>query len=151
MGATSEAKIAKAIDRLGLTGKDRRTPIADALPLADRLVTELGLVGGVTDVAFCGSLRRMSETIGDIDITVASTEPAAVMAAVLASPAVSDVVVSGDTKTSFLTPTGFRSTCGWSIPTSSVRPPSTSPAPKPTTSRSASGRSIAVGCSTNTA
>ena len=108
MGPTSEAKIAKAIDRLGLTGKDHRTPIAEALPLADRLVTELGLVEGVTDVAFCGSLRRMSETVGDIDITVASTDPAAVMAAVLAHPTVSDVVVSGDTKTSFLTAKGLQ-------------------------------------------
>ena len=41
LGATSEAKIAKAIERLGLTGKDRRTPIADALPLAERLVADL--------------------------------------------------------------------------------------------------------------
>ena len=32
LGETSEAKISKAIERLGLTGKDRRTPIADALP-----------------------------------------------------------------------------------------------------------------------
>ena len=37
MGAKSEEKIGKAIDRLGLTGKDRRTPIADAMPLAERL------------------------------------------------------------------------------------------------------------------
>lgn len=108
MGATSEAKIAKAIDRLGLTGKDRRTPIAEALPLADRLVTELGLIDGVTDVAFCGSLRRMSETIGDVDITVASTDPSAVMATVVGHGLASEIVLQGETKTSFLTAQGLQ-------------------------------------------
>ncbi len=106
MGATSEAKLAKAIERLGLTGKDRRTPVARARPLAERLVDELRLVDSVQDVLFCGSLRRMAETVGDIDITVAATRPDVVMAAVRAHPAVHEIVVSGDTKTSFLTAAG---------------------------------------------
>ena len=79
MGETSEAKIGKAIERLGLTGKDRRTPIADAMPLAERLVADFSAIKGVVSAEYCGSLRRMSETIGDIDITVASKKPAAVM------------------------------------------------------------------------
>ena len=108
LGATSEAKIAKAIERLGLTGKDRRTPIAEALPLARRLVDDLLALPAVSEAAYCGSLRRMSETVGDIDITVASTEPAAVMAAVVAHPEVSEIVLSGETKTSFLTATGLQ-------------------------------------------
>jgi DNA polymerase (family 10) len=108
MGAASEAKIAKAIERLGLTGKDRRTPIGDALPLAQRLVADLEALPEVKKAAFCGSLRRMSETIGDIDITVASKQPKAVMAAVVAHPTVADVVLSGDTKTSFLTSAGLQ-------------------------------------------
>ena len=108
LGATSEAKIAKAIDRLGLTGKDRRTPIADALPLAQRLVADLRALTGVSEVAYCGSLRRMSETVGDIDITVAATDPAAVMAAVVGHREVAEIVLSGDTKTSFLTAKGLQ-------------------------------------------
>ncbi len=108
LGATSEAKIAKAIDRLGLTGKDRRTPIADALPLAERLVDDLLALDAVDDAKFCGSLRRMSETIGDIDITVASTKPAEVMAAVVSHREVDDLVVNGETKTSFLTAAGLQ-------------------------------------------
>ncbi len=108
LGETSEAKIGKAIDRLGLSGKDRRTPIADAMPLAERLVADLRDVAGVVDVAYCGSLRRMSETIGDIDITVSSKKPAKVMAAVVAHPEVDDLVVNGETKTSFLTRTGLQ-------------------------------------------
>ena len=108
MGATSEAKIAKAIERLGLTGKDRRTPIADALPLAKRLVADLSALPEVAKVEYCGSLRRMSETIGDIDITVASKKPQAVMAAVVDHAEVAEIVLSGDTKTSFLTAGGLQ-------------------------------------------
>jgi DNA polymerase (family 10) len=108
MGATSEAKIAKAIERLGLTGKDRRTPIAEALPLARRLVEDLSTVDGVERVEPCGSLRRMSETVGDIDITVAATDPSAVMEAVRSHPEVHEVVLTGETKTSFLTANGLQ-------------------------------------------
>ncbi len=108
LGATSEAKIAKAIDRLGLHGKDRRTPIADALPLADRLVDDFEALDGVTQAAYCGSLRRFSETIGDIDITVATTIPQSVMEAAANHTESADVIGSGDTKTSFLTASGLQ-------------------------------------------
>ena len=35
LGPTSEAKIARAVERLGLAGKDRRIPLVRALPIAD--------------------------------------------------------------------------------------------------------------------
>ena len=108
LGATSEAKIAKAIERLGMTGKDRRTPVADALPLAQRLVENLGSVPGVVDIEICGSLRRMSETVGDIDITVASQDAAAVMESVVSHHEVAEIVVAGRTKTSLLTSAGIQ-------------------------------------------
>lgn len=108
LGETTERKIARAIERLGLSGKDHRTPIADALPLARRLVADLAELPAVADVAYCGSLRRMAELIGDIDITVASDDPAAVMGAVVEHGEVSEVVLTGDTKTSFLTPKGLQ-------------------------------------------
>lgn len=108
MGETSEAKIGKSIERLGLTGKDRRTPIADAMPLAERLVADFSAIKGVVAAEYCGSLRRMSETIGDIDITVASKKPAAVMKAAVDHSECHDVVVNGETKTSFLTREGLQ-------------------------------------------
>jgi DNA polymerase (family X) len=108
LGKTSEEKIAKAIDRLGMSGKDHRTPIADAWPLADRLVADLQALPEVEEAQFCGSLRRMSETVGDIDITVSSTAPRVVMAAVRSHVEMHEIVVSGDTKTSFLTATGLQ-------------------------------------------
>ncbi|MEM9561813.1 MAG: DNA polymerase/3'-5' exonuclease PolX [Actinomycetota bacterium] len=108
LGATREAKIAKAIERLGLTGKDRRTPIAEALPLAHRIVADLEALPAATEVEYCGSLRRMAETIGDIDITVAADEPSSIMAAVVDHPEAAEIVLTGDTKTSFLTSTGLQ-------------------------------------------
>ena len=108
LGETSEAKISKSIERLGLSGKDRRTPIADAFPLAERLVEDLLGLTTVLDAKFCGSLRRMSETVGDIDITVSSNDPLAVMEAVRTHGEASDIILSGDTKTSFLTAAGLQ-------------------------------------------
>lgn len=108
LGKTSEEKIAKAIDRLGLHGKDQRTPISDAMPIAKRLVEALGELDGVSDVAYCGSLRRHSETIGDIDITVAGTEPQPVMDFVAEHQLATEVIGHGETKTSILTREGLQ-------------------------------------------
>lgn len=108
LGKVSEQKIAKAIDRLGMSGKDRRTPIADVLPVAQRLVGDLGRLEATVEIQYCGSLRRMCETIGDIDITIASEDPATVMAAVRTHREMSELIVSGETKTSFLTSTGLQ-------------------------------------------
>ena len=108
LGKTSEEKIAKAIERLGLHGKDRRTPIGQAMPLAKRLVEALSGLDGVSDAAYCGSLRRHSETIGDIDITVAGTDPGPVMDFVATHPVASQLIGHGDTKTSILTREGLQ-------------------------------------------
>jgi DNA polymerase (family 10) len=108
LGPTREEKIAKAIERLGMRGKERRTPIAEAMPLAEGLVAEIADLPGVDRAAYCGSLRRFAETIGDVDVVVSSTQPAAVMKAVTAHPAVSEVVAAGDTKTSILTRAGLQ-------------------------------------------
>lgn len=108
LGEKSEAKIATAIERLGLHGKDRRTPLAEVYGLARSLADRLGAIDGVEAAVPCGSIRRFSETIGDIDIVVATTEPAAVSETVLGFSEVADVVGSGETKTSFLTREGLQ-------------------------------------------
>ena len=103
LGEKSEEKIAKAIDRLGLHGKDRRTPLVEVYGLARDLARRIEDISGVVSAKPCGSIRRFSETIGDIDIVVATTDPGAVSEAVLEFGEVDDVVGSGETKTSFLT------------------------------------------------
>lgn len=107
-GAASEEKLAHAIERLGLHGKDRRTPIGEVLPVARSVVDALRAIPGVAEVRACGSLRRFSETIGDVDVVVGATDASSVMAAVRAHPAAAEVVLSGDTKTSVVTRQGLQ-------------------------------------------
>jgi len=108
LGRTSEEKIGKAIERLGLHGKDRRTPLVEALPLARSLAARISALESVEAAEPCGSIRRFSDTIGDIDIVVATTDPSSVSEFVVGLPEVSEVIGSGGTKTSFLTREGMQ-------------------------------------------
>jgi DNA polymerase (family 10) len=105
-GPKSEEKLAKAVERFEAQGAVGRTPIAVALPMATRLVAYLAQIPGVVHASTCGSLRRFSETIGDVDVMVAAENATPVMEAVLKSPAVDRVLGQGDTKTSFVTARG---------------------------------------------
>ncbi len=108
LGARMEEKLLQAIDRRGSTGKDKRRPIAEALPIARELVAALETLPAVERAQYCGSLRRFRETVADVDIVVASQEPASVREAFLKMPTVREVIGSGDTKTSVLTSTGLQ-------------------------------------------
>ena len=108
LGEKSEEKIKKAIERLGLHGKDRRTPLVEVFGFARALSKRIGSIAGVVDAVPCGSFRRFSETIGDVDIVVGTTNAPLVHETVLAYPEVVDVVGSGETKTSFLNREGLQ-------------------------------------------
>ena len=109
LGEKTEIKLADAIERMGLTtGKQARAPIAKAMPLAKRLVAALEALPEVERAQFCGSLRRMRETIADIDIVCATRNPASVMDQVATLPAVDSVLVHGDTKTSVMLRSGIQ-------------------------------------------
>jgi DNA polymerase (family 10) len=108
LGAKTEEKILHAISRMGLTGKEKRVPIGEALPIARELVQELLSLPEVERALYCGSLRRFRETVADVDIVVSSNEPAPVMAKFTALPRVSEVIGKGETKTSVLTSTGLQ-------------------------------------------
>jgi len=105
-GEKSEEKLARAVARLDEQGSLARTPISVALPLATRILGRMLEVPGVTHASYCGSLRRFSETIGDVDIVVASDAPDKVMDALVAMPSVERVIARGDAKTSIVTHRG---------------------------------------------
>jgi DNA polymerase (family 10) len=105
-GEKSEENLTRALARLEQQGAIGRTPISVALPLARRIVARLAEVPGVTHASTCGSLRRFSETIGDVDVLVAADDPEPVMDAVVALPAVDSVLGRGPSKTSILTRRG---------------------------------------------
>ncbi len=79
-----------------------------ALPHAERLVADILGIPSVEHAAYCGSLRRFSETIGDIDIVVVSSEPERVMEAVVALSQVERVIARRETKTSVVTQRGIQ-------------------------------------------
>lgn len=108
LGEKSEVKIATAIERLGLHGKDRRTPLVEVYGLAHALAARLEALDVVERAEPCGSIRRFSETVGDVDIVVSTTDPLRVSQTVLAFPEIHEVVGSGGTKTSFLTREGMQ-------------------------------------------
>ncbi len=108
LGRISEDKIRKAIERLGLHGKDRRTPLVEALPFARILADRIAGVSGVKEVVPCGSIRRFAESIGDVDLVVATTDPGPVHESVTAWPEVAEVIGSGETKTSIITREGLQ-------------------------------------------
>jgi DNA polymerase (family 10) len=108
LGAKMEEKLLHAIERMGTTGKEKRRPIGEALPIARELVAELEKHTAVDRAQYCGSLRRFRETIADIDIVVASRDPTAVMESFVKMPSVREVIGSGETKTSVLTATGMQ-------------------------------------------
>jgi DNA polymerase (family 10) len=107
-GARSEEKLAAALARLEAQGPLERTPIAVALPLAERIVAHLRSVPGVAEAAYCGSLRRFAETIGDLDLVAAARDPAPVMEALAALQAVERVLARGPTRTSVVTHRGLQ-------------------------------------------
>ncbi len=105
-GQKSEEKLAQSLARLEAQGPLERTPISVALPLAERIAAAMRELPGVAHAEACGSLRRFCETIGDVDIIVASETPGPVTDAFLAMSFVDRVLGRGDSKTTVVTRRG---------------------------------------------
>ena len=108
LGEKTVENLAEAIGQLGLTSKDRRVPVATALPVAERIVAALAELPGVEEVAYAGSLRRFREDIGDVDVLVSSDDPLPVHQALLDVDDVERTLGSGETKTSVVTRDGVQ-------------------------------------------
>lgn len=100
LGAKSEDKIAKSISLLGIHSDESRSPIAEAMDVANRVMAELEGVEGVLRIEYAGSLRRLSETIGDIDILVTAEPGSSITDAFTGLPGVTAILGSGGTKAS---------------------------------------------------
>jgi DNA polymerase (family 10) len=108
LGAKMEEKLLRAVERMGDTGKQKRLPIAEAMPIAREVVALLQALPAVERAQSCGSLRRLRETVADVDIVVASRDAASVHDAFVKMSMVREVIGHGDTKTSVLTSTGLQ-------------------------------------------
>ena len=106
MGEKSEARIIAGIE--ALARRSDRIPLGTAWPFAHSLMTYLGKVDGVSAVDVGGSLRRMRETVGDLDLLAAAANSSQVMDAFCEHPDVIEVLGKGDTKSSVEFSSGIR-------------------------------------------
>lgn len=96
----TEENILEGIEFMKKRGK--RILLGIALPVAKKILNEIGNVEGVRKAIVGGSLRRMEETIGDIDILVAALDYKAADYFVK-MPIVKKVIARGNTKSSVVT------------------------------------------------
>ena len=106
MGERTEQNILNGIALLRRTKE--RLPIGQVLPHAQELVATLRGVKQVTQASVAGSLRRMKESIGDIDILVTSTTPEPVMDVFTTFGKVKQVLAKGPTRSSVVLDAGIQ-------------------------------------------
>jgi DNA polymerase (family X) len=105
-GAKTEENIRRGIERM--TQASGRVLASVAMDLAEYFREHLGGRKDVRRFEYAGSLRRMVETVGDLDLLVASEDPVAVMEAFTGVGVVERVLAKGETKSSILTATGLQ-------------------------------------------
>ncbi|MBI4280242.1 MAG: DNA polymerase/3'-5' exonuclease PolX [Armatimonadetes bacterium] len=106
MGARTEENIVKGIELIRRTRE--RLPLGAVLPHAREILERLGHLKAVQQASTAGSIRRMRETIGDIDVLVTSTDPEAVMETFTTLPAVQRVLSKGTTRSSVVLDVGIQ-------------------------------------------
>ena len=100
MGSKKAENILRGIEMLRQAAG--RIPLGVALPIAEEIVESVRAFRGVTRAEMAGSLRRMRETIGDVDILAASSNPARVIESFTSLPHVKRVLAAGTTKASVI-------------------------------------------------
>jgi DNA polymerase (family X) len=97
-GKKTEEKILAAIEEFGK--QPDRLPIALVLPVAQKVEENLSKMEGIIRFCRAGSLRRLRETVKDLDYIIATADPQRVKEELLKFKNVGDVIASGDTKVS---------------------------------------------------
>jgi len=85
-----------------------RVLLGDILPVAEKIRDELAALPATRQIALAGSIRRMKETIGDVDILASSPEPERLMAAFTSLPEINRVLGKGPTKSSVVLASGVQ-------------------------------------------
>jgi len=85
-----------------------RIDIASAWDIANKFLNELNEIKEVKNISVAGSLRRMKETVKDIDILVSSIKPKKIMETFCRCPDVKQVIAKGETKSSVISKEGIQ-------------------------------------------
>jgi DNA polymerase (family X) len=105
-GARTESNIRRGLERL--QQQTGRALASVAMDLAEYFIERIGSNVDVERIDYAGSLRRMVETIGDVDLLVASDDPVPVMDAFTGVGIVERVLAKGEAKSSVLTKEGLQ-------------------------------------------
>ncbi|MFG2355449.1 DNA polymerase/3'-5' exonuclease PolX [Streptomyces sp. NPDC048521] len=105
-GEKTQENIRHGIELLRRAGA--RVPLPPALDTAEEIVAALSGLPGCGRCAYAGSLRRMRETVGDLDVLVAAKRSAPFMEALCELPATAEVIARGTKKTSVRTDRGLQ-------------------------------------------
>lgn len=106
MKKKAEENILRGLETLK-RGRDRMD-IKTALDVSQSFVSQLKKLKEVKKIDSAGSLRRMKDTVRDIDILVSSEEPERVMDVFTGFPDVREVLVKGPKKSSVITGDGIQ-------------------------------------------
>jgi len=106
LGPKKEENILRGISLLRQSGK--RIPLGVAIPILDQMVEEIKKRTKVGKISPAGSLRRMKETIGDIDILVAGRNGRRIIQAFTTLPQVDEILAAGETKGSIIVHGGLQ-------------------------------------------
>ncbi len=99
MGAKSVANLREALEAHKLAGsRPARYRLGEALPIAEAFLDRLRAAPGTVRSTFAGSARRGRESVGDLDLLVATTNHAAAREAFLNAPLIAKVLSQGETK-----------------------------------------------------
>lgn len=97
-GQKTEEKILSSIKNAGT--RPDRLPLAYMLPIAEYIEHVLEKMDDITKFSRAGSLRRMRETIKDLDFIIATENPSSVKGQLLKIEKIKEIIASGDTKVS---------------------------------------------------
>lgn len=99
-GKKTENNILESIEEFGK--QPERLPLADVLPLADKIEAYLAEMVDAEKFSRAGSLRRVRETVKDLDFIISSINPESIKQQLLSMPDIVRVIAQGDTKVSLV-------------------------------------------------
>jgi DNA polymerase (family X) len=106
LGAKTEENLLRGIENL--QQHDERIKVDQALESAERILASIREACEPDELAYAGSLRRMCDTIGDLDILAAAADAVPIMEVFVSMPRVARVLAKGSTKTTIVTRRGLQ-------------------------------------------
>lgn len=107
MGPKTEESLLRSLRRRRAP-EERRVLLEPALVTAEEILAELESAKVAERLSYAGSLRRMRETIGDIDLLAAGGDPEKIMDAFTELDGVVRVAARGTTKSTVITRSGLQ-------------------------------------------